>query len=165
MATKLDEDKRSIIMSEIMTPEKVNFSGNIHGGYILLWIDRVAYACASRYSASYVVTLSVDQVFFKEPIYLGDLVTFNATVNYVGRTSMEVGIRIEAENLITGERRHTNTCYVTMVAVDKSLKPIEIKPLTVNTPVEKRRYREAQIRREMRISFAKEHQKRKEEQE
>jgi len=165
MATKLDEDKRSIVMSEIMTPEKVNFSGNIHGGYILLMIDRVAYACASRYSGSYVVTLSVDQVFFKEPIYLGDLVSFNATVNYVGRTSMEVGIRIEAENLITGERRHTNSCYVTMVAVDKSLKPIQIKPLAVNTPVEKRRYHEAQIRREMRINFAKEHQKRKQEQE
>ena len=114
-----DQDQRTLTMSEVMTPEKVNFSGNIHGGYILKLIDQVAYVCAARYSGHYVVTLSVDNVLFKQSIYVGELVTCYASINYVGRTSMEVGIKIIAENLITGEKRHTNSCYVTMVAVDE----------------------------------------------
>lgn len=152
------ENRRSIMMSEIMTPEKVNFSGNIHGGYILKLIDQVAYACAARYSSSYVVTLSVDQVFFKQPIYVGELVICYATVNYVGKTSMEVGIKIIAENLITGQKRNTNSCYLTMVSVDKNMRPVRVKPLEINDPVSKRRDEEAKARRETRIQLAKAHE-------
>ena len=84
-----DNNRRCIVVSEIMTPEKANFAGNIHGGHIMKFCDQVAYACAARYSSSYVVTLSVDKILFKQPIYVGDLVTFCATINYVGHTSME----------------------------------------------------------------------------
>lgn len=148
------EDRRTLSMSEIMTPDMVNFNGNVHGGYLLGFLDRVAYACASRYSAKRIVTLSVDQVFFKEPIYVGELVVFNASINYVGRTSMEVGIRVVAENLITRERRHTNTCYFTMVALDESGKPTQITPLTIQNDTQKRRYDEALTRKEMRLKLA-----------
>ncbi|WP_304986181.1 acyl-CoA thioesterase [Coxiella-like endosymbiont] len=140
-----------------MTPEKINFAGNIHGGYILKLIDQTAYACAARYSGHYVVTLSVDGVLFKQPIYVGELVTCYANVNYVGRSSMEVGIKIVAENLATGEKRHTNSCYVTMIAVNKNLKPIEIKPLTIHNEIEQRRFEEAKMRRQMRLSLARVH--------
>ena len=109
-----NENDRSLVMSEIMTPEKVNFSGNIHGGYILMYVDQVAYACAARYSGKNIVTLSVDRVVFKKPIRVGELVTFNAMVNYVGSTSMEIGVKIVAENLKTREKRHTNSCFLTM---------------------------------------------------
>jgi acyl-CoA hydrolase len=150
-----DNDPRSLIMSEIMTPDKVNFHGNVHGGYILALLDRVSYACASRYSAKTIVTLSVDQVFFKEPIYVGDLVIFYARVNYVGNTSLEIGIRVVAEDLLTRKARHTNTCYFTMVAVDDNGKPTKVPPLTVETEDQKRRYDEAIVRREMRIEMSK----------
>lgn len=103
-------------MSILMTPDMANFSGNVHGGDLLKLLDQVAYACASRYSGHYCVTLSVDKVTFKEPIYVGELVTFLASVNLVGRTSMEVGIRVEAQNIRDRTVRHTNSCYFTMVA-------------------------------------------------
>ncbi len=96
--TTVTDDQSELTMSVLMTPDMANFSGNVHGGTILKLLDQVAYACASRYSGSYVVTLSVDKVNFKEPIYVGELVTFLASVNHVGRTSMEVGIRVEAQN-------------------------------------------------------------------
>ena len=156
-----DNNRRCIVVSEIMTPEKANFAGNIHGGHIMKICDQVAYACAARYSSSYVVTLSVDKILFKQPIYVGDLVTFCATINYVGHTSMEVGIRVTAENLITKELRHTNSCYFTMVAVDKNLKPKKVPPLKLKTPIEKRRFEEAAIRKEMNLKFQQEHQRRK----
>ncbi|OGO96231.1 MAG: acyl-CoA thioesterase [Coxiella sp. RIFCSPHIGHO2_12_FULL_44_14] len=144
-----------------MTPEKVNFAGNIHGGYLLKLIDQAAYACAARYCGCYVVTLSVDRVLFKEPIYVGELVTCHASVNFVGTTSLEVGIKVIAENLSTQKRRHTNSCYLTMVAVDENLKPVRIKPLTLTNDIERRRFAEAKIRRETRMVMAREHAKRK----
>lgn len=147
------ENNRSLIMSEIMTPEMANFHGNVHGGHILKLLDRVAYACASRYSGKYIVTLSVDQVIFKEPIHVGELVTFYAYVNYVGKTSLEVGIRVVAENLITQKQRHTNTCYFTMVALDAKGKPTLVKPLTHHTETEKRRHQEALLRKEARLKI------------
>ena len=100
-----------------------NFAGSVHGGALLKLLDQVAYACASRYAASYVVTLSVDRVLFHEPIRVGELVTFSASVNYTGRTSMEIGIRVDAQDIRTGTSRHANSCYFTMVAVDDSGKP------------------------------------------
>ena len=154
-------DNRALVMSEVMTPEKANFAGNVHGGYILKLLDQVAYACASRYARSYVVTLSVNQVLFKKPVHVGELVTFLAMVNFVGRTSMEVGIKVTSENLQTGETRHTNTCYYTMVATDENLKPIEVPKLAIRTPLEKRRFEEGKWRKEMNIKFAREHAARK----
>ena len=156
-------DNRSVIMSEVMTPEKVNFSGNIHGGHLLCLLDKVAYACAARYAATAVVTLSLDNVIFKKPIHVGELVACYASINYVGNTSMEVGIKVTAENLLTGVCRHTNTCYITMVAVDQQLKPTKISPLTLRSATEKRRFHEAKLRREMRLQFEKEHARRKQE--
>lgn len=155
------DDRRTITMSEMMTPEKANFAGNIHGGHLLQLLDKVAYACAARYSGSYVVTLSVDQVLFKKPIHLGELITCYANINYVGRTSMEVGIKVVAENLETGETRHTNSCYFTMVALDKNHRPIAIKPLVIRNELDQRRQEEAKLRKEMVLLASQEHEKRK----
>lgn len=156
------DDRRCITVSEVMTPDKANFAGNVHGGAIMKICDQVAYACAARYASSYVVTLSVDQILFKQPIYVGDLVTFYANVNYAGRTSMEIGIRVIAENLITQKRRHTNSCYFTMVAVDENFKPKAVPELELRTPIEKRRFEEASIRKTMNLKLQKEHRQRKE---
>lgn len=150
-----EEDRRHIVMGEIMAPAMANFGGNVHGGHLLRLLDHVAYACAARYSGHLVVTLSVDQVFFKEPIYVGELVTFYASINFAGRTSMEVGIRVVAENLITRVTRHTNTCYFTMVAVNDKGKPTAVPALSINTEVEQRRYNEALQRREFRLQLFK----------
>lgn len=149
--TDFDGDNRSLVMSEIMTPNMVNFRGNIHGGYILALLDRVAYACASRYSAKSIVTLSVDQVVFKQPIYVGELVICYASVNYVGNTSLEIGIRVIAENLQTRTSRHTNTCYFTMVAVDENGKPAKLPVLPLTNDLQKKRFEQALKRKQSRL--------------
>ena len=100
--------KHELTMTVLMTPDMANFTGNVHGGTILKLLDQVAYACASRYAARYVVTLSVDQVMFREPIHVGELVTFLASVNYTGTTSMEVGIKVLTENIQTQSVRSGN---------------------------------------------------------
>ncbi len=146
---------RSIVMSEIMTPDMVNFYGNVHGGHILKLLDHVAYVCASRYSGKPSVTLSVDQVVFKQPIHVGELVTFFASVNYVGTTSMEIGIRVQAENFFTQDKRHTTTSYFTMVAIGENGKPTKVPQLVINNDSEQRRYNEAVARREVRMKFRK----------
>ena len=155
------EDSRSIVMAEVMSPDKANFSGHVHGGHLMELLDRVAYACAARYSSCYVVTLSADQVLFKQPIFVGELVTFYATVNYVGTSSMEIGIKVMAENLLTQERRHTNTCYFTMVAVDKAGKPVHVKPLELRNDIEKYRFEEAQLRKQSRMQTQQAHREHK----
>jgi acyl-CoA hydrolase len=147
------ENRRSLIMSEIMTPNMMNFHGTVHGGFILSLLDRVAYACAARYAGLNIVTLSVDQVVFKEPIYVGELVTFYASVNYVGKSSIEVGIRVVAEHLMTSQYRHTNTCYFTMVAVDENGKPTKAPPLTLHNEEHKRRFEEALERKKARLNL------------
>src|SRR3954462_7245953 len=114
----MDLPAHQLTMTVLMTPDPANFAGNVHGGHILKLLDQVAYACASRYAARYVVTVSVDQVTFRERIHVGELVTFLASVNHTGRSSMEVGIRVVAENIRSQARRHVNSCYFTMVAVD-----------------------------------------------
>lgn len=111
-----DAFSHQLSMTILMTPDMANFSGNVHGGTILKYLDQVAYACASRYAGQYVVTLSVDQVVFREPIHVGELVTFLAAVNYTGRTSMEIGIKVVTEDIRKKLVRHTNSCYFTMVA-------------------------------------------------
>lgn len=149
------DDRRSLIMSEIMTPDMVNFHGNVHGGHILSLLDRVAYAVASRYAGEIIVTLSVDHVVFKQPIYVGELVICYANVNYVGNTSMEVGIRVVSENLMTRVDRHTNTCFFTMVAIDDKGKPTKIPPLSINNETQQRRFDEALQRKEARLALSK----------
>lgn len=138
-------------MSILMTPDMANFTGNVHGGDLLKMLDQVAYACASRYSGHYVVTLSVDQVMFREAIHVGELVHFSASVNYAGTTSMEVGIRVEAENIPERSIRHTNSCYFTMVAVDANGKPTKVPPLDITTPLQQCRYDAACERKELRM--------------
>jgi len=149
------DDKLSLVIAELIPPEAANFSGKAHGGYLLHSLDRVAYACATRYAENYTVTLSVDQVVFREPVYVGELVTYKASINRVGKTSMEVGIKVIAENLKTGENRHTNTCYFTMVALDKDGKPTQVPAYTPKTEEQKRRWQEAEIRNKMRLELAK----------
>ena len=139
-------------MTVLMTPDMANFSGNVHGGAILKYLDSVAYACASRYSGSYVVTLSVDRVVFRQPIHVGELVTFLASVNFTGATSMEIGIKVVTENIQQGLVRHTNSCYFTMVAVDEHRKPVQVPPLQTDTEVQKRRFEQAEKRRDYRKS-------------
>ncbi|CAM3964743.1 acyl-CoA thioesterase [Psychrobacter arenosus] len=141
--------KHELYMSILMTPDMANFIGNVHGGDLLKMLDQVAYACASRYSGSYVVTLSVDQVMFREPIYVGELVTFAASINHVGRTSMEVGIRVESENVQQRTIRHTNSCYFTMVAIDENGKPTPVPPLEIKNPLQQCRYDAAVARKKM----------------
>lgn len=146
----MNKPDKTLTMSVLMTSDMANFGGNVHGGKILSLLDNVAYACASRYCKRYVVTLSVDQMFFKEPIHVGDLVTFRACINYTGKTSMEVGIRVEAEHIRTGRRRHTNTCYFTMVALDDERNPTEVPPVDLESEEERERHAAAEHRRDQR---------------
>ena len=139
-----------LTMTVLMTPDMANFSGNVHGGTVLKFLDSVAYACASRYSGTYVVTLSVDQVVFREPIHVGELVTFLASVNYTGTTSMEIGIKVVTENIQKRLVRHANSCYFTMVAVDEFRKPIPVTPLQPVTEEQRERFNNALVRRDFR---------------
>jgi len=144
-------EKHTLSMSVLMTPDKANFSGNVHGGDLLKLLDQVAYACAARYCGGYVVTMSVDQVIFKQAIPVGMLVTFLASVNFTGKTSMEVGIKVIAENIQKGIATHTNSCFFTMVAVDENGRPKPVPALVPETDVEKRRYHDGKRRRDIRL--------------
>ena len=138
-------------MSVLVTPEMANFNGNMHGGDLLKLLDRVAYTCATRYCGRYAVTLSVDQVTFKQSIKIGELLTFLASVNYTGRTSMEIGVKVIAENLQEQSLRHTNTCYFTMVSVDENSKPCPVPKFEPETAKEVERFQLAEQRRERRM--------------
>lgn len=137
-------------MTVLMSPEMANFSGKVHGGAVLRLLDQVAYACASRYAGTYVVTLSVDQVMFREPINVGELVTFLASVNYTGTSSMEIGIKVVAEDIRKQTVRHANSCFFTMVAVDDDGKPTPVPAFEPQSPDERRRHAAAGIRRQLR---------------
>jgi acyl-CoA hydrolase len=145
-----DDGLHRLSMTVLMTPDMSNFSGNVHGGLLLKLLDQVAYTCASRYARAYAVTLSVDQVVFREPVHVGELVTFSASVNYTGRTSMEIGIRVTTEDLVGRQVRHTNSCYFTMVAVGPDGRPVPVPPLVPATEDQRRRHAAAQLRRELR---------------
>jgi acyl-CoA hydrolase len=147
---EVSQREKHLTMSVLMTPDKANFSGNVHGGEMLKMLDEVAYACASRYCGNYVVTLSVDQVVFKQPVRIGELVTFLATVNFTGRTSLEVGVKVVAENIPKRSCRHTNSCYFTMVAIDDNGKPVPVDPVVLDSLEDRRRYEGAKRRREFR---------------
>lgn len=152
MENGLNENKR-LTMTILMTPDLVNFSGNVHGGAILRYLDQAAYSCAARYSGQYVVTLSVDQVFFREPIHVGELVTFKASVNYTGKTSMEIGIKVIAEDTRSKTKRHVMSSFFTMVSVDKDRKPCEVPVLVLDNDTEKRRFEEAKLRKKLKADY------------
>ncbi len=142
--------RHQLTMSLLMTPDLANFSGKVHGGALLKLLDQVAYACASRYASGYVVTLSVDQVTFREPIEVGELVTFLASVNHVGNSSMEVGIKVLAEDIHSAGVRHVNSCYFTMVAVDEAGRPTAIPPLDLADDKAMQRFKAAALRKRVR---------------
>ena len=137
--------------SEIMMPQHANNLGHVFGGVILSMMDRSAAVVAIRHARTTCVTASIDRVDFREPVRLGDLVIMKSSVNYVGKTSMEIGVRVESEEITTGNRRHTNSCYLTFVAVDAGGRPVPIPALRTETPDQERRHAAAQERRRRRL--------------
>ncbi|HWO88360.1 MAG TPA: acyl-CoA thioesterase [Gemmatimonadales bacterium] len=139
-------------IAEVMLPHMANVLGNVHGGVLLGMMDRVGAVAAIRHARQTCVTVSMDRVDFHEPIHLGELVTMESWVNYAGRTSIEVEVRVTAENLLTGVRRHTNSCYLTFVAIDRDGRPVPVPPVVPETEEERERYRAAEQRRARRLA-------------
>lgn len=133
-------ESSEVMMSQLMLPSYSNFGGKIHGGYLLNLLDQIAFACASKFSGSYCVTASVDRVDFLNPIEVGELVTLKSSVNYSGKTSIVVGIRVEAQNIQTGVVKHCNSSYFTMVAKDETGKSVEVPKLILTNSEEIRRF-------------------------
>ncbi len=142
----------SVVIAQVMIPQDANPAGNVHGGVIMKLIDTAAAVAATRHARSNVVTASIDRLDFHHPVYVGDLLFLKASLNMTGRTSMEVGVRVEAENVITGEVRHTASAYLTFVALEDNGRPREVPPLLVEAEEEVRRNREARIRKEARLA-------------
>ena len=142
----------SAVMSQLMGPQDTNIAGNVHGGVIMKLIDTVAGVVAVRHARSNAVTASIDRLDFHHPVFVGDLLTLRASLTFVGRTSMEIGVRVETENLFTGERRHTASAYLTYVALDKDGRPMPSPALILETDDEMRRNLEAKTRRETRLA-------------
>lgn len=139
-------DTKTLTMSILVSPSMANFSGVMHGGELLKLLDQVAYACATRYCGVGVVTMAVDSVIFKQPIPIGSLLTFLASVNYTGETSCEVGIKVLSENIKNKSLQHCNSCYFTMVAIENG-KKVKIPQFEPQTEIEKRRWENAILRR------------------
>lgn len=140
-------------ITELMIPAYANFGGKIHGGILLSLMDKVAYACAARHSGLYSVTVSVDGVEFLQPVEVGEMVSLMASVNYVGRSSMVIGIRVVSENFQTRLVKHTNTSYFTMVAKDDQGKPAEVPGLILQSREEVRRFLESMKRKELKDRY------------
>jgi acyl-CoA hydrolase len=143
-------DDSVAVVSELMMPHQVNNLGHVFGGELLSMVDRAAAVAAMRHAGCAAVTVYIDRVDFVEPIYTGELVTCTARVNFVGRTSMEIGVMVDAENLLSGNKRHTNTCLLTFVAIDEAHRPRPVRPLDLSDPEDSRRAREGMRRRELR---------------
>ena len=141
----------SITVVQQMTHQDANLAGNVHGGTIMKLIDNTAGIVGVRHTGGNVVTASIDRIDFHSPVFVGDLLRVSASVNYVGTKSMEIGVRIEAENFVTGEVRHTGSAYLTFVSLDEKFKTRQIPPIILETEDEKRRNCEAQQRREARM--------------
>ncbi|MBM4309989.1 MAG: acyl-CoA thioesterase [Deltaproteobacteria bacterium] len=141
----------TVTSSILMVPQDANPAGNVHGGVIMKYIDETAGVVAFRHSRSNAVTASIDRIIFHHPVFIGNLLTFKACVNMTGRTSMEIGVRVESENLLSGEILHTASAYLTFVALDSSGRPTEIPQLIVETEEEIRRHRQSQDRRAVRL--------------
>ncbi|MEP3209617.1 MAG: acyl-CoA thioesterase [Maribacter sp.] len=135
-------------ITELMLPSHSNFGGKIHGGHILSLMDQIAFACASKHSRQYCVTASVNRVDFRSPVEVGELLTLKASINYTGRTSMVVGVRVESQNITTGKRRHCNSSYFTMVAKDDKGNSIEVPGLLVQDEQGVRRFARSKFRKE-----------------
>ncbi|MGD9504943.1 MAG: acyl-CoA thioesterase [Syntrophobacteraceae bacterium] len=140
-----------VTLAVVMGPQDANPAGNVHGGVIMKLIDTAAGTVAARHARSNVVTASIDRLDFLGPVFIGDLVTLRACINYTGRTSMEVGVRVEAETIPTNYVRHTASAYLTFVSLDREGRPTETPPITPKTDVETRRNQEAAARRKMRV--------------
>jgi acyl-CoA hydrolase len=148
-------------MTYLAAPNDANLRGSLFGGVVLALVDKIAYVTSARHAGCATVTASFDQVDFRSPIEIGEIVTLKASVNSVGRTSMEVGVRVMAEPVTGGEPRHTNSCYVTMVALDARGRPKTVPKLVLEDAVQLRRYEDAVQRREARLRLAKERRKRR----
>jgi uncharacterized protein (TIGR00369 family) len=140
-------------LTELMIPSYSNFGGKVHGGVILGLLDKVAYACAAKHAGNYCVTVSVDTVNFLAPVEVGELVSLMASVNYVGNSSMVIGIRVQTENIKTQEIKHTNSSYITMVAIGEDHKPAQVPALILQTQTEIKRFYEAYQRKELTKSY------------
>jgi uncharacterized protein (TIGR00369 family) len=145
----------SVTMAQVMLPQDANPAGNVHGGVIMKLIDTAASVVASRHAQSNTVTASIDSLCFHHPVFVGDLVFLKASLNMTGRSSMEIGVRVEAENFITGEVRHTSSAYLTFVALDDAGKPIPVPQIIPDTDEDKRRICEAKARRASRLALRK----------
>ncbi len=145
-----------VIISELMLPSHSNFNGKIHGGHILSLLDQIAFACSSKHSRAYCVTASVDTVDFLKPIEIGELVTLRASVNYVGTSSMVIGIRVESENIQTGKVNHCNSSYFTMVAKDKDGNSLPVPGLILESDHDIRRFVKSIKRNKMKFKRKKE---------
>lgn len=141
-----------VYLSQLMQPEHANHHGNVHGGWIMKLVDEAGALACMRHAQTRVVTVAVDSLVFREPIKIGDLVTFTAEVTYTGRTSMEAEVQVIAENPITGERTHTNTAYLVYVGLDENNRPTAIPQLVLETEEDKARYEQAKVRQQYRIS-------------
>jgi acyl-CoA hydrolase len=141
-----------VTMSHVMMPQDANPAGIVHGGVIMKHIDNAAGVAAIRHTHTVCVTASIDRIDLHNPVYIGNLITLKASINMVGRTSMEVGVRVEAEDLITGQKKHTASAYLTLVALGKDLRPHKVPSLILESYDEGRRSREAQARRKIRLS-------------
>ncbi len=136
-------------LTELMIPAYANFGGKIHGGILLSLMDKVAYACASKHAGNYCVTVSVENVDFLQPVDVGEMVSMYASVNYVGNSSIVIGIKVIAEDFKNGTVKHTNTSYFTMVAKDDTGKPTQVPGLLLQSQEEVRRFIESIKRKEL----------------
>ena len=141
-----------VIMAQVMNPEMANPAGNVHGGNIMKMIDTVGGVAAIKHARKLVVTASIDRMNFHSPVYIGDFVTMKASVNYFGKTSMEVGVRVESENPLLEIKRHTGSAYITYVALSENNRPAELPPLILATEEDKKRNTEAERRRQIRLA-------------
>ena len=142
----------AIIVSHFVTPQDANYYGNVHGGVIMRLIDDAGGVVAARHSHANTVTASVDRIDFHNPAFVGEILTLKAALNLVGKTSMEVGVRVETENIMTREKRHIASAYLTYVALDNNRKPVEVPPVIPESEIEKLRYKQALSRRELRLA-------------
>jgi len=144
------------VLTELMIPSYSNFGGKIHGGILLSLMDKVAYVCAAKHTGCYCVTASIDTVNFLAPVEVGELVSLMASINYVGNSSVVIGIKVISENVKSNSIKHTNTCYFTMVAKDEANNPVQVPGLILENRDQVRRFIEAKARKEIRRNYTKE---------
>ncbi len=140
-----------VTLSQVMMPEHANPTGNVHGGVIMKLVDEAGGLCAMRHAQRQVVTVAIDSMTFHSPVHVGNLVTFQASLNWVGHTSAEVGVRVVAENPLTGQFTHTNSAFLVYVALDEDGNPTQIRPLILETDEDRRRWAEAEQRQQRRL--------------